>query len=52
MTGSHLIGPLVAGALGDVAIVYLSWRYIVRPKLDRYIRRIAREELSTPGLSK
>lgn len=32
--------------LGDLGVVWLSWRYFIRPRLDKFVRRIADEQIA------
>lgn len=45
MTG-HLAWQILIGAVGDVALVYLSVRYLVLPRLERFVRERIRREIS------
>lgn len=33
------------GGVGDLVICLLSWRFILKPSLEKYVRRIARDEV-------
>lgn len=45
MTAHNLLVGGLAGFAGDTLLVWLSWRYVVRPRLHRLVRDLAREEI-------